>query len=330
MDTKSPGTLIISLDFELMWGMFDKVTLDTYGQNIAAVHEVIPRLLELFAERDIHATWATVGMLMYESKTALLAARPKAAPHYARPELSSYQHLETASITETDQHYFAPGVVKQICNTPGQELASHTFSHFYTLEAETSSEGEAFAADCTAMQLAADHFDSPLTSIVFPRNQWTEAALREIQNHGLSIYRGTEDHFLYRARTDREQNHLLIRGLRLLDHYVNLSGHHTYTLSKNDGLTNLPSSRFLRPYNAHLSFLESLRLRRIKRSMTHAAKHGEMFHLWWHPHNFGNYTEENFKILINLLDHYQHLHKHYGMRSANMQEAATQNDEYIV
>lgn len=43
----------------------------------------------------------------------------------------------------------------------------------------------------------------------------------------------------------------------------------------------------LRPYSPRLSFLEGLRLRRIRHEMVHAAKKGELYHLWWHPYNFG-------------------------------------------
>ena len=50
------GKFIISLDFELMWGVRDKKDKTTYGNNILGVHKVIPKLLEIFSsancERD--------------------------------------------------------------------------------------------------------------------------------------------------------------------------------------------------------------------------------------------------------------------------------------
>jgi hypothetical protein len=71
-----------------------------------------------------------------------------------------------------------------------------------------------------------------------------------------------------------------------------------------------------------LSFLEPLRMRRIKRSMTRAAKRGEVFHLWWHPHNFGIHQEENFRNLETILKHFEYLRSTYGMQSASMSEIA--------
>ena len=69
-----------------------------------------------------------------------------------------------------------------------------------------------------------------------------------------------------------------------------------------------------------LSFLEPLRLRRIKKSMTYAAKRGEIFHLWWHPHNFGVNQEQNFENLTEILKHFKALEKEYGMQSASMRD----------
>ena len=54
--------------------------------------------------------------------------------------------------------------------------------------------------------------------------------------------------------------------------------------------------------------------------MAHAAKQGEVFHLWWHPHNFGAHTEENLMTLRLICKHYEHLHNKYGMESIFMKE----------
>ena len=66
------GIFIISLDFELNWGVHDVFPLERYGENLLGAREAIPRMLELFQRFDIHATWATVGMLYFENKKELL------------------------------------------------------------------------------------------------------------------------------------------------------------------------------------------------------------------------------------------------------------------
>src|SRR5262245_8758504 len=47
-------------------------------------------MLDLFAERDVGATWATVGFVFCGSKDELMEARPRLLPHYADPRLSPY------------------------------------------------------------------------------------------------------------------------------------------------------------------------------------------------------------------------------------------------
>ena len=83
---------------------------------------------------------------------------------------------------------------------------------------------------------------------------------------------------------------------------------------------NISSSRFLRPYSQWLARLEPLRLTRILSDMSYAAQNGLVYHLWWHPHNFGIYQEENLKFLQAILDHFTKLKDTYGMESLNMNE----------
>ena len=67
---------------------------------------------------------------------------------------------------------------------------------------------------------------------------------------------------------------------------------------------------------------EPLRLHRIKRDLTEAAKNGLLYHLWWHPHNFGVNTAANLAFLRKILEHYRSLHDLYGIESLNMGEMA--------
>jgi hypothetical protein len=57
--------------------------------------------------------------------------------------------------------------------------------------------------------------------------------------------------------------------------------------------------------------------------MEYAAKNNEVFHLWWHPHNFGRNQKENFKILKVLLEHFSSLKKLYNFESLTMEELAS-------
>ena len=65
---KENGKLVISLDFELLWGMRDKKTIETYGENILGVQQSIPKMIEIFNEYEINATFSTVGFLFAKKK----------------------------------------------------------------------------------------------------------------------------------------------------------------------------------------------------------------------------------------------------------------------
>lgn len=321
---------VVSLDFELYWGMFDKVTLEQYGPNLQGVHTAIPEMLAILAQNQIHVTWATVGMLMAKDKKTLLASLPSLnlQPKYGDIDVSAYNHIQKTALGENvddDPYHYGAHLVEKIIETAHQELGSHTFSHYYCLDGSENSFAF-FSADCEAFKKISEPYNQPITSIVFPRNQTTDDALTICKKFGLTTYRGTPHHFLYTGKKEQHQTNLFLRALRLLDTYINISGYHTYKFStiyrtKNE-LMNVQGSWFLRPYSTTLRIFESLKIRRIKKAMTYAATHGEVFHLWWHPHNFGINRKENLQNLMEILEHFKVLQTQYGMQSANMQDIA--------
>ena len=50
------GTFVLSLDFEIHWGVSDHRTIESYNENLRNVPEVVRRTLALFEKRKIHAT----------------------------------------------------------------------------------------------------------------------------------------------------------------------------------------------------------------------------------------------------------------------------------
>ena len=56
--------------------------------------------------------------------------------------------------------------------------------------------------------------------------------------------------------------------------------------------------------------------------MTRAAEKGELYHLWWHPHNFGINLEQNMANLDELLKHFTYLQDKYGFTNLTMKEAS--------
>lgn len=313
------GTFVISLDFELFWGIRDHVELESCKGRLKGTRDAIPRLLDLFAQRGIHATWATVGFLFFEEKDELLAHLPNVRPAYKNTHLSPYEAIDRIGPNERrDPYHYGRSLVRQVANCPGQEIGSHTFSHYYCLE--VGQMAEAFRADLNAAFAAARLLDIDLKSLVFPRNQWRDDYLEACAESGLGAVRGNERAWMYRADAS-DSDGLAKRAFRLADSYINLSGHHDARPSLvSPGMIDVPSSRFLRPFSSRLARFEPWRLKRICQSMTHAAIEKQVFHLWWHPHNFGLNQDENFCALSTVLDHFRQLADQHGMVSCSMGE----------
>ncbi len=316
------GSLVISLDFELFWGVRDVFTMGMYGTNLLGERAVVPTLLKCFAEHQIHATWATVGFMFCETREELMRESPRRKPLYTNQILSPYPHLNHIGRDEQeDPFHYAPSLIKLIASSAHQEVATHTFSHYYCLE--DGQDIETFRDDLEAAKKVASKYHLNMDSLVFPRNQFNAEYLSVCKELGIKAYRGNECSWIYKAKR-RSDESLFRRALRLLDAYVNLSGHNCYSLEGQsyELPVNVPSSRFLRPFSKTFRMLESLRLRRILSDVTHAAKNGLIYHLWWHPHNFGEHTEENLLFLKRIIEHYLKMKEVYGMESLNMGEIA--------
>jgi peptidoglycan/xylan/chitin deacetylase (PgdA/CDA1 family) len=312
------GIFTVSLDFELYWGVRDKQSIIQYKQNLRGVRRAITEMLRVFSGNHIHVTWATVGFLFCKDLYDLNEYIPKVCPKYENEELSPYKYIEQR--TELDPIYhFAPELIDLIQKYDGQEIASHTFSHYYCLE-EGQSVDE-FEEDISLAIKIAERRGISIKSLVFPRNQWNPEYISVLTRFGIQCYRGNESNWIYNASNDEDQG-IFQRAVRLIDSHLNISGHNVYDLHRcvNGKPFNFQSSRFLRPYSGKLAILDGLRLNRIKRSMSYAAKNKKIFHLWWHPHNFGINTNKNVNFLLDIIKHYIFLKKRYDMKSLNMCE----------
>jgi peptidoglycan/xylan/chitin deacetylase (PgdA/CDA1 family) len=326
------GALVISLDFELRWGVRDKTPLDggSYRQNLLGEWEAVPRMLALFEEYDIAATWATVGFLFARSKQELEEFSPSVKPVYSNPLL--YPYDEPIGESEVDDPlHFAPSLVEAIRQTPRQELATHTFSHYYCLE--PGQNRETFKADLDSALSIANKKGVQIRSIVFPKNQYNPDYDDLLVDAGIVCYRAPQE---VRLKPElRSAAGPLIKETKLkrklqpmagiLDHYIDLSGSHTVSwdaIQQDSGLCNVPSSSVLKPYSPRSKWVEPLRLQRIAGEIKRAAVSKEIFHLWWPPHNFGVDIDQNINFLRGILEAFSRYRDSHGMRSMSMADVA--------
>lgn len=321
---KRDGQLVISLDFELMWGALDLWTPDGYGKsNIMGVRNAIDRMLKLFDKYDVHATFASVGFLMYEGKEELQCDFPDLKPLYTNEKLSPYVGTYINDIKNSDSRlYFAKDVILKLKGLANIEIGSHTFCHYFCWE-----EGQnisQFKADMVKSVNRAKFLGVELNSIVFPRDQVPEEYLDVCRDCGISAYRGIYQPYYKKPKNNFER--ILQRVVRLVDTYIPIMGSSSIPIEKivHTSITNVPASRFLRPYNKKLRLFERMKINRIKGEIKYAAKNGELYHLWWHPHNMGANIEDNINQLENILEYYKTCSQKYGMKSYTMGEWSKQ------
>jgi peptidoglycan/xylan/chitin deacetylase (PgdA/CDA1 family) len=314
------GVFVISLDFELYWGMRHLASVRDYLPRLVGARATVPALLRLFTEYSIHATWATVGFLFFDRVRTLMEYAPQQRPQYRDRRLCPYSDLPPDDAREDRESiFFAPTLIRLIADTANQEVATHTFSHYFCLE--DGQNIETFRQDLLAARAAAQRLGFVLSSIVFPQNAFSSEHVRTCLEIGITAYRGNPSSWIYREAA-RKQQYRIRRFARLVDTYVPITIGNSGPLvsSTGEAPVNVPGSRFLRPYTRSLRKLDPLRLQRIKNEMRIAATRGLLYHLWWHPHNFGLDAEYNLAFLGEILKYYRSLREKYGFESANMGE----------
>lgn len=312
------GILCISLDFELCWGVFEKMKIDvkadTYFQNTRIA---IPKTLELFANNHVKATWAIVGMLYNHDSIEWKKNIPEMLPDYKNKLVSSYEWVNQNGLEKNPHMFFAPDLVDLIQSTPGMEIGTHTYSHYYCQEkGQTVTQ---FEADLKKANEIAISKGIKMEALVFPRNQFNADYMDVCKSMGIKTVR-TNPSCWYWDTTKKDT--LIIKILRTGDAWLPINRKSVVPLHEIDSTNEplqLPASRLYKAWTNN-RFLNALKMRRIFSEMTEAAKTGACYHLWWHPHNLGYYPNECLNELSSIVNHYKMLHNKYGMLSLNMKE----------
>lgn len=309
----SNGALVISLDFELLWGVFDKVDWREKKEYFQNTRKLIPDILNIFEKYEISCTWATVGMLFNHDWDEWNSNIPKSLPQYEKSVLSAYTFGRSIQNRETEAFCFAPDLIKQIKKTPRQEIGTHTYSHYYCMEAGQTS--VSFEADLLKSEELAQNYGISLKSLVFPRNQYNRSYLHICKKNGIQTVRTNPNVWYWQ---NNQQEGLSQKIFRTGDAYIGFNDKSYRDIPEIYlGIIGQKSSRFLRP-NTGRDVLDQIRIKRIQREMKEAAQNNKVYHLWWHPHNFSISPDKCLEELQFILKYFQILEIKFGMKSYNM------------
>ena len=275
------GTFTLSLDFELIWG-----TLDLFGPNgfkdycLAERAYVIDRLLDLFVEYEIPATWCIVGHLFLD--------RCEAVDGVKHPEIVTpahkwnpgdwFQH-DPGGSEASEPLFYARSLIKKIqaCPIP-QEIGSHSFSH--VIFGDSGCGRQTAETELAACVRAAEEMGVNLRSFVFPRNE--PGHLDLLPEYGFTSYRGPEPNWHNNPRCPANVRRLA----RLAEVILALAPPVVTPERRADGLMNIPGSMIYFPGHGLRRYVPmSLRVRRAAKGLNQAAARKGIFHLWFHPTN---------------------------------------------
>lgn len=311
------GALVISLDFEMHWGVLERPLDGPYRQNLLGVPDSVRGALSLFREMRIHATWAVVGLLCARSRAEAVRFAPAVRPHYPRRVPDPFC-VPTGEGEHDDPFHYAPTLVREVAGTPGQELGTHTYAHLYCAE-RADNGAEALRADLrSARAIMRETVGVEPRSVVFPRNQHDVTMEEVLVQEGMPCFRGNPRGWMWVPRR-RGPARFAARALRLADTYLPVGRSYAtrwQDVPRPSGAFNVPASFFVRPGLAEVS------ARRIARAIRVAARRGEIVHLWWHPHNYGVHTARNLANVRRLLEVFDECRAAHGMESLTMGEVA--------
>ena len=281
--------MLISIDTEMAWGIVHRGSPNTY--DWPEEREVLAALLDVFDRYEVPATWAIVGHLFLDGCERIGG---RAHPEIIRPDYAwrdaDWFADDPCEAATTTSRWYAPDLVEAIIErATAHEIASHGFSHVM-IGAEGCS-AEAFDSELRAAAEAARRFDVRLRSFVYPRNSVGHQDV--LRRHGYVAYRGARpDPFAalpgLRGRLVRTADQ--IRPTRLS----------VVSPVDEDGLWNFPATALYgmdrRRGDARLWHHQ------LERRLDHAARHGGLFHLWFHPHNLQRDPERALKGLQGICE----------------------------
>lgn len=295
----SRGVFCLSLDFELVWGSRDLVR-DPAGLLRAARitrERVFPGLLELLRERELPATWATVGHLYLEGARA--DAEGRLHPELIPPKHAWLRSAWLAGVPaghEGDHpEYYGASLVRRLLEA-GHEVGAHGFTH--AIFGDPGCSREAARSELAHIVAAAEALGFRPRSFVFPRN--LPGHLELLAEAGFTCWRPPEGGWHSSPRLPHSAQRLghLAQVVRAATPVTALPRRGAH------GMVEIPASAtFLPLHGVRRAVPLSRRITRCVRGLEAAAEARRVMHLYTHPINLAADPEPMLAAFGEVFDH---------------------------
>jgi hypothetical protein len=316
-EKKKTGYFLFSLDTELAWGYYDRFHENLFSLSGKKEREAVRRLLEIFDEFNITATWAVVGHLFYE-KCENCEICPVREWEYR------YRSFDEIYKTE-NQLWYGLDIIN-LLQTKGSrhEIAFHGYTHRVFSEEKMIKQDAKIEIE--EWQRVASRKNVTPYSVIFPRNRIGH--LQAFKDAGYICFRGDELH------PKDYKIPFIGKILNRIDLILQIRTPQIYELIVDDtGLINFPSSRWLFGMNRKIESvldafgLHLLRIRKIVKAVKKSAQEGKIIHIWAHPEEFK--TEKDFEKLRFLLSYVSEEVKKGTIQSVGMADLARWTAESV-
>jgi len=277
--TEQTGYFLFSIDTELGWGFFDYDYARTslFSQDGSRERRTIERLLDVFDEFGIIATWAITGHLFYK----------KCEECEICPILEwegKYHSFKEIYKTYNPLWYGADIIETLLTRQTRHEIGFHGYTH--QIFDKNKMSAEQTRIEIQEWQRVSSRFGITPLTVIFPRN--VVGYLDIFNESGFVCYRGKE------IQPDAYKLQIVGKLIKHLDQIFSISKPHIYNVSEceNEGLVNLSFSQEFFGFNRKIELLldtlhlTNIRLRRMVSAVRTAATEKKVFHVCAHPWEF--------------------------------------------
>ena len=280
------AAFVVSIDVEMAWGQIHRPERD---YEFPDERRQMSRLLDVFDQHRIPATWAFVGHLLLDGCEHIDGT---AHPELMRPDYEWFEGdwlaADPGKSAAEAPTWYAPDLLGEVVARPvGHEIGSHSFTHL--IAGDPGCSEEAFRADLRRCRDESERHGVELRSFVFPRNQYGHEHV--LAQEGFTTYRGRRPDS-YAASSD------IARRARGVAEMVAPTRRSAVVPVSEHGIWNLPAT-YLHDVGDPRRY--PVKIAQAKRRLRQAVKHRGLFHLWFHPHNVQHEPERWFDGLEQLL-----------------------------
>jgi len=295
INSNTPGIFLLSLDTELIWGIYYGGYADYYKKHLENWRVNIKRLIALLEQYQIKATWAFVGHLFLDRCEKVNGiTHPDVLDLGYSNTYENWRFFDPCSDIQKHPYWYGKDVLELVKSmSPRQEIDSHTF--FHTIMDDPACTPEVARSEIKKCMDIAKTEGVKISTIVFPRNRL--AHLNVVREFGISAYREAERVFF------RNWPHFFRRVFLFFQHLLAITPplYRLKELQRKEGLLGIPSSLPLLNYNGIIKgriIPSRVRFLRAKKGIESAIKKRAIFHLYFHPFDL----ESSEQMIQNLED----------------------------